>query len=49
MCEGDGGGQQGGGFGGALFNAGSLELNQVTINNCLALGGEGGNGVAPGG
>lgn len=49
MCEGAGGGLQGGGFGGAIFNTGTLNLNQVTINNCLALGGKGGNGVAPGG
>jgi gliding motility-associated-like protein len=49
MCEGDGGGQQGGGFGGAIYNNGTITLNQVTINNCLALGGKGGNGVAPGG
>lgn len=49
MCEGDDGGQQGGGFGGAIYNAGSLELNEVTIASCLALGGKGAGGVAPGG
>jgi CSLREA domain-containing protein len=49
MCEGDGGGQQGGGFGGAIYNAGILDISEVTINSCLALGGKGANGVAPGG
>ncbi len=49
MCEGDGGGLQGGGFGGAIYNSGILTISEVTINSCLALGGKGGNGVAPGG
>lgn len=49
LAEGDDGGQSGGGFGGAIYNSGTLEMTQVTINDCHALGGKGGNGVAPGG
>jgi len=48
-CEGDGTGMNGGGYGGGIYNAGALDLSQVTIQFCLALGGAGGNGVAPGG
>ena len=49
MCEGDGGGQQGGGFGGAIYNSGTLDMSEVTIHSCLARGGKGANGVSPGG
>lgn len=37
------------GFGGGICNRGTLSATSVTVANCTALGGKGGNGVAPGG
>lgn len=49
QCVGANGTQQGGGFGGAIYNSGALSMENVSVHNCLALGGRGANGVAPGG
>jgi gliding motility-associated-like protein/CSLREA domain-containing protein len=49
MAEGDVEGQQGGGMGGAIYNDGIITIENTTINDCMSRGGEGGNGIAPGG
>mgnify|MGYP006076179977 FL=1 len=49
MTEGDTQGAQIGGMGGAIANEGIITIENTTINDCMALGGKGGNGIAPGG
>lgn len=49
MAQGSEGTGAGGGFGGGICNRGTLSATSVTVANCTALGGRGGNGVAPGG
>lgn len=49
MSEGSSQGAQSGGMGGAIANEGLVTIENTTINDCMALGGNGGNGIAPGG
>ena len=48
--SGDRGGDGTAAFGGGIYNAGNLTLNQTTLGGCVALGGNGGRGIftAPG-